>query len=75
MLLEAREKEEVALQAVLDKQAAAPSWWPATQGAMSEAHYRRIRRAEKVLIREARNVAAGSARGNLQQLDIDAPED
>ncbi|CAM9395725.1 unnamed protein product, partial [Ectocarpus sp. 6 AP-2014] len=53
MLLEEREKEEAALKAVVDKQASAPSWWPTTLGALGgDAHYQRIRRAEKVIARE-----------------------
>lgn len=57
MLLEEREKEEAALKAVVDKQASAPSWWPTTLGAMGgDAHYQRIRRAEKVIAREEAQV-------------------
>ncbi|CAM9544232.1 unnamed protein product, partial [Laminaria digitata] len=58
MLVEEREKEEEALKAVLDKQSAAPSWWPAAQGIMGESHYARIRKAEKFIIREERRVVA-----------------
>ncbi|CAM9468709.1 unnamed protein product, partial [Ectocarpus sp. 13 AM-2016] len=53
MLMEEREKEEAALKAVVDKQASAPSWWPTALGALGgDAHYQRIRRAEKVIVRE-----------------------
>ncbi|CAM9824083.1 unnamed protein product, partial [Ectocarpus sp. 4 AP-2014] len=53
MLLEERGKEEAAMKAVVDKQASAPSWWPTALGALGgDAHYQRIRRAEKVIARE-----------------------
>lgn len=61
LLLKEREKEEAFLKAILDKQAAAPSWWPAAGGAMTEEHYGRIRRAEKTLLREERNIRARRA--------------
>lgn len=57
MLLEEREKEEAALKAIVDKQASAPSWWPTSRGESGgEAHYERIRRAEKVIAREETKV-------------------
>lgn len=60
MLLEEREKEEAALNAIVDKRASAPSWWPASRGAMGgESHYERIRRAEKILAREESQVVEG----------------
>lgn len=58
MLLRQREEEEAALKSILDRQASVPSWWPAAQGSMTEDHYRRIRRAEKVLLREWRAITA-----------------
>lgn len=74
MLMEERKKEEEALEAVLDKQSAAPSWWPAAQGMMSELHYARIRKAEKFLVREERRALAGSAScGSSPKRDVDQP--
>lgn len=75
MLVEEREKEEEALKAVLDKQSAAPSWWPAAQGIMGESHYARIRKAEKFIIREERRVVAESASGSTSspQHEVDQP--
>lgn len=62
MLVEQREAEEVAFKAILDKQRAVPSWWPSAKGTMSEAHYGRIRNAEKVFLREKRLAEAGPFR-------------
>ena len=74
MLAEERRKEEETLKAVLDKQSAAPSWWPAAQGIMSESHYARIRKAEKFLLREERRVTAGCACGTRTASKHDADQ-
>lgn len=73
MLMVERHKEEEALEAIVDKQSAAPSWWPAAQGMMSASHYARIRQAEKVLVREERLVIAGSACGISPKHDVGQP--
>lgn len=68
MLLEEREKEEAALEAIVDKQASAPSWWPASRGAMGgESHFQRIRRAEKILAREELQVVEGRGLPSSQE--------
>lgn len=67
-LLEERKKEEADLKVVVDKQAAAPSWWPAAKGAMSDEHYGRVRRGEKILLREERQVDAASTHGTIALL-------
>lgn len=60
MLLEEREKEEAALKVIVDKQASSPSWWPTSRAEVGpEAHYERIRRAEKVIAREESQVIKG----------------
>lgn len=60
MLLEEREKEEKALQSIVDRQASAPSWWPSTRGMPGrDAHDNRIRRAEKIISREESQVIKG----------------
>lgn len=74
LLAEERQKEEEALRAVLDKQSASPSWWPAAQGTMSESHYARIRKAEKFLVREERRVKAGPACGTRSPPRHDADQ-
>lgn len=67
LLLKEREKEEASLKAILDKQAAAPSWWPGAGGAMTKEHYGRIRRAEKTLLREECNIRARRAVHTITQ--------
>lgn len=69
-LLQQRRAEEADLEATLQKQASAPSWWPATRGVMSEKHYRRIRQAEKRVLREMKLVAAA---GRFGGNDFDRP--
>lgn len=60
ILLEEREKEEATLEAIVDKQASAPSWWPNCRAEVGgEAHYERIRRAERVITREESQVIKG----------------
>lgn len=73
MLLEKREQEETALEEILGKQASAPSWWPATQGAMNEEHFARIRRAEKKILQEERRGVARPSRSSPEEAEVVSP--
>lgn len=62
-----REAEEVHLKTIIDRQTLVPSWWPAAQGVMSGRHYLRLRRAEKILLREMRQATARRLNGGAPQ--------